>query len=435
MAYDSPLDPDDRVRPSAFADPFIIMHVLLIPYGVAGDVLPLVSLGMTLRRRGHRATLVACGYFRTVAEKEGLGFIELYPAEEYLHEVFGATNDRLRFIPFMKLVGEKLLLRMREAYAIIADQYVPGETVVAAQGWLFGARIAQEKLGVPLATVHMQPMLLGSVHDRGRIPVWLRRIMRRLFSGIANKGLGPDLNAFRAGLGLPPVANVLPWANSPQMVLGLFPEWYSPPQPDWPPNWRLVGFPLVERERQAAGPPDELDEFIAAGDPPLIFSQGSAGREVRDFFRVSAEVAHQLGRRALFLTPHPEQVPKELPPGVRYFGFVPFRLPKRAAAHVHHGGVGTIAYTLAAGIPQLAVPLALDQPDNCRRLQRLGVSDTLRPRQYRTRKVVPKLKALLESSAVAERCRFYAARCREANALERACAALEELPAKHRPAR
>jgi UDP:flavonoid glycosyltransferase YjiC (YdhE family) len=173
-----------------------------------------------------------------------------------------------------------------------------------------------------------------------------------------------------------------------------------------------------------------LDAFLAEGDPPLLFSQGSAVRDVRDFFAVSAQVAQQLGRRAVFLTPHAEQIPPSLPPGVRYFGFVPFRLPKRAAAHIHHGGVGTIAYTLAAGIPQLTVPITpLDQPDNCWRLARLGVSDIVRPRQYKVAHVVRKLKGLLESPTVAERCRFYAAKCHADKPLDNFCEALEELHA------
>jgi rhamnosyltransferase subunit B len=216
--------------------------------------------------------------------------------------------------------------------------------------------------------------------------------------------------------------------DSPQLVIGLFPAWYSAPQPDWPPNSRLVGFPLLDPDREPSGPPNELDAFIAEGEPPLLFSQGSAVRDVRSFFPVSVEVAHQLGKRAMFLTPHAEQIPKDLPPGVRYFGFVPFRLPKRAAAHVHHGGVGTIAYTLAAGVPQLTVPITpLDQPDNCWRLKRLGVSDIIRPRQYKVPNVVRKLRALLDSPEVAERCRFYADRCREEKPLDNFCDALEEL--------
>jgi len=413
------------------------MHALLMAYGVAGDVLPLVRLGSALRKRGHHATLVASGYFQPVAVKEGLPFIALSPAEEYQRGILGAANDRPKARHYVRQVLADVVRRLGDVYTLIADQYVPGETVVAAHGLLLGARVAQEKLGVPLATVHTQPMYFGSVYDRHRFPVWLRKLCRRPIRRLADRLVGRGVNAFRAGLGLAPMSDVLVWWNSPQLVLGLFPEWYARPQPDWPPNSRLVGFPLPYPGQEPAGPPTEMDEFIAAGEPPILFSQGSVGRDAGNFCQVSAEVAHQLGRRAIFLTPHAEQVPKELPSGVRYFGFVPFRLPKQAAAHVHHGGLGTIAYTLAAGIPQLTRPVVMDQPDNCWRLQRLGVSDIIRPRQYQAPQVVRKLKWLLESPVVAERCRYYAARCRDEKPLDSFCDAMEELHAKHRisPAR
>jgi rhamnosyltransferase subunit B len=407
------------------------MHVLLIPYGVAGDVLPLVRAGIALRDRGHRATLVASGYFQDLARKEGLDFLELYSAAEYADEVFSPRNDRLRLIRFLRHVHDKLLQRMGTAYDLIAEHYVPGETVVAAQGWVLGARIAQEKLGVPLATVHMQPLTFGSAYDRRWMPPWMWKLCQPTVRRLMDRVLGGGVNAFRAGLGLAPVSGIMRWWHSPELVIGLFPDWFSAPQPDWPPNSRLVGFPLLDLPTQGSGSADELDQFIAEGEPPIIFSQGSVKRHVRNFFEVSAEVARQLGGRALFLTPHAEQVRLSLPSHVRYFGFVPLRLPRRAAVHVHHGGVGTMAYTLAAGIPQLTVPLTLDQPDNCWRLRRLGVSDTIRPRQYTTRRVVRKLEALLASPLVAERCRFYAARCREETPMEGFCNALEELHARH----
>src|SRR5262249_47793402 len=99
----------------------------------------------------------------------------------------------------------------------------------------------------------------------------------------------------------------------------------------------------------------------------------------------------------------------------------------RASALVHHGGIGTALQALAAGIPQLIVPVFLDQPDNGRRLARLGVAATVRRATYRSREVRRKLEYLLDSTEGAVRCREYAARCREANALEKACIALERL--------
>jgi UDP:flavonoid glycosyltransferase YjiC (YdhE family) len=410
------------------------MHALLMGYGVAGDILPLVRLGHALRQRGHRATLAASGYFKAVAVKHGLEFIELSSADDYQRGIFGESNDRPKPRNYVPQVLQDVVRRMDDVYHIIADHYVLGETVVAAHGLLLGARIAQEKLGVPLATVHTQPLYFDSVYDRGRLPVWVHRLGRRLFHRIGHHMLGKRINAFRARLDLAPMSDVFAWWNSPQMVLGLFPEWYASPQRDWPPNACLVGFPLGdERTQGQAGTPTELDDFIAAGSPPILFSQGSVKRDAGDFFKVSAEVAQLLGRRAIFLTPHAEQVPKDLPPEVRYFGFVPFRLPKRAAAHVHHGGLGTIAYTLAAGIPQITVPVVMDQPDNSWRLKRLGVSDVLRPRQYRVGQVARKLKVLMESPAVAERCRFFSDKCHQERPLEDFCEALEGLHAGRRP--
>ncbi|MBO0698180.1 MAG: hypothetical protein J2P46_07285, partial [Zavarzinella sp.] len=99
----------------------------------------------------------------------------------------------------------------------------------------------------------------------------------------------------------------------------------------------------------------------------------------------------------------------------------------RAAAIVHHGGIGTAFQGLAAGVPQLIVPVFLDQPDNGRRLERLGVAATVRRGTYRRREVTRKLDRLLRSADVAARCREYAARCREGNAAEQASAALERL--------
>jgi len=101
-------------------------------------------------------------------------------------------------------------------YQLIADRRVAGETVVVAQAWLFGARIAQEELGVPLATVYLQPLLFGSVYDTPSLPRWTPRwvpgLMNRLVERSVDWGLAPAIDAFRAELGLPPVrCPVLRW--------------------------------------------------------------------------------------------------------------------------------------------------------------------------------------------------------------------------------
>jgi UDP:flavonoid glycosyltransferase YjiC (YdhE family) len=136
----------------------------------------------------------------------------------------------------------------------------------------------------------------------------------------------------------------------------------------------------------------------------------------------------RLGRRAALLTQDGELVPADLPAGIRRFGFVPLsRVLSRAAGLVHHGGIGTGALALAAGLPQLVVPSVIDQPDNAARLERLGVAMTLRPREYRGPRVADALRRLLDSSQVRSRCRATAEKFRSGEPLEDACRWVERL--------
>jgi hypothetical protein len=139
---------------------------------------------------------------------------------------------------------------LRPVYEFIRERYVPGNTVIAAATLALGARIAQEKLGVPVASVHLQPVMFRSVHQPpilGKLvipdwfPHWLKRSLFWLAdTAFIDPALAKGVNGFRAELGLPPARRFLgDWLHSPQRVLGLFPDWYAPPQPDWPPQVRL----------------------------------------------------------------------------------------------------------------------------------------------------------------------------------------------------
>ena len=99
----------------------------------------------------------------------------------------------------------------------------------------------------------------------------------------------------------------------------------------------------------------------------------------------------------------------------------------RAAAIVHQGGVGTTAQALRAGKPTLVVPFAHDQPDNAYRVERLGVSRTLYPRQYKAPRVVQVLRALLDDPNVLIRAAGVAAQVRAEDGVGVACAEIERV--------
>ena len=410
---------------------------IVIGLGSAGDVHPNIGLALALRERGFQVLFIGPEVFKPLAERTGLAFTGVGSEAEYQ----AALNDPDLWHPVrsFRVVSQRLILpAVRPIFDIIQQNFTPGQTVVAAPSFAFGARIAHEKLGVPLATVHLQPIIFRSAIQPScfgfpDILAALPPVLRRLYFQIADKlfvdrALVGPVNTFRAELGLAPVYHLFDaWIHSPQLVIGLFPEWFAPPQPDWPANVSLTGFPLWD-ERDIHTASKELETFLAAGDPPLLFTAGSAMLHAKSFFDVSAEVCRSAGYRGLFLTQFPEQLPSQLPPSVRHFSYIPFStvLP-RVGAIVHHGGIGTASQAIAAGIPQLIVPFSHDQPDNAVRIRRLGIGDFVLPRTYKTRIVVEKLRAF-STPEVKQNCTRTAALITH-DSLQRASGLIQELVA------
>ena len=239
--------------------------------------------------------------------------------------------------------------------------------------------------------------------------------------------MAPQINAFRAELGLPPVRRIIDsWWHSPRRVIGLFPEWFAPPQEDWPPQVRLTDFPLYD-ESGTTPLPAELERFLQDGSPPIVFTPGSAMWQANSFFEESARAAASIGRRAVLLSRHADHLPARLPPGVIHVPYAPFsQLLPRSAAMVHHGGIGTAAQAMAAGIPQLITPFTHDQPDNAQRLENLGIARTISSRRYRAAKIANLLKELLADATIGQRCREIASRFETKAGIPRACDLIEE---------
>jgi UDP:flavonoid glycosyltransferase YjiC (YdhE family) len=412
-------------------------NVVLIALGSAGDVHPFLALGQGLQARGHRVTLLTNDHFAGAVHSAGLEFTELGTAAEYCAVIERPEVwDPIRCV--RPIVDWVVLRPLRQTFALIAERYLPGTTVVVAPITALGARIAQEKLGVPLVTVALYPSLFRSavcppVQRPLPLTPSLPRSWNRFWYWLADVALfdrliGPEVNAFRAELGLAPVRRSFAEAGfSPECVLGMFPNWFGPPQADWPAQVRLTGFPLHDGSDGAALTPD-AEEFLDAGAPPIVFSPGSAMRHGRAFFAAAVDACRRLGCRAILVSPFRDQVPCTLPAGIHYSDALPFsKLFSRAAAVVHHGGIGTSALGLAAGVPQLVMPMAYDQHDNAARLVVLGVARVLEPRSFRGPRVARELAALLDCPAVSARCRALAGRLQQADSLTASCLLIEQV--------
>lgn len=406
--------------------------VILAAAGSFGDVTPFVGMGAALQSRGHEVTLLTNDSFAALAAQAGLGFRSLGTSDEYEQTL----DERKLWKPrhsFQILVDRLVLPALPRIYRHVAELYSPGRTVLVATGLMIGARIAQEKLGVPLATIVPQPIWLRSRHAlprmRRAVPQWIgpwgRRALYRMVDRAADRLLAGPINAFRAQRGLTPIRRVLhSWWLSPQRAIGLWPAWFAGAQPDWPEQLALTGF-LPYDERSALAPGDVPARW---SESPIVFSPGSAMKQARDFFRVAAEVCRRMRRPGLFITRYRDQLPADLPEYIRHHDYLPLGpLLPRASAVVHHGGLQTVAQALAAGIPQVVRPMNFDQFDNAHRLAALGVSHALHHDAFTPEAVVARLADLLDSSLVASRCRAHAAKFRVRDDMARTCELIEAL--------
>jgi UDP:flavonoid glycosyltransferase YjiC (YdhE family) len=411
------------------------MRFILTPVGSTGDVNPFVGIGRVLKARGHEVLVVTAGPFGDLVRKAGLTFHETVTVEEY--DAVSKHPDLWHPRRGLQVVLGQVTLRLRQAYEHLETLHRPGRTVLVGHSLSFSTRVFEEVYGVPSATIHLAPSIFRSDFaqpafapglDGSAWPVWVKR---SLWWAIDRFMLDPNviepLNQWRRELGLPPVTRVFrDWVHSPRRVIGLFPDWFGKPQPDWPVPVRLTGFPLYDDSSQTSLPAS-LSRFLDNGPPPLLFTPGTANRSASQFFSAAIDATHRLGRRALLLTRYSEHLPP-LPPTAHHEPFIPLShvLP-RCTALVSHAGIGTLSQGLAAGIPQLTMPMGFDQPDNATRLQRLGVARWVVPAKFDGDRVAAALTDLLDDSQTAPSCRRWANEIRAHNALDETCDLLEQL--------
>jgi len=405
------------------------MRFLMVAQGSFGDINPSAGIALRLREQGHEVYFLTTEYYAPYLKRLGIELVSTLSREDHLR-IFASPDWTRRLGGFPAIAGELVTGPARREYTAIRDLCMPGRTVVLTRGRALGARIAQEKLSVPMATLVVVPEWLRSIYQLGphrMLPKPARKWLKSIFAARVSAAVMPETNRLRAELGLPALVGLFDeWIFSPQLILGLFPEWYQPPLPDWP-EMHLTGFPLFDgADTQELAP--EVEEFLGSGKPPVLVNAISWMQSDPKFFERSVAAVRRIGARAILLSPFPQIVPADLPPGVRYFGYVPHRLLlPRAAAIIHQGGIGTTAGALLAGVPQLIVPASLvDGPHNGRRVERLGVGAMLWPAQYR-RRGASEMERLLSSSAVKEKCRHYAAKMKAQDGIGAACRLIEEV--------
>jgi UDP:flavonoid glycosyltransferase YjiC (YdhE family) len=394
-----------------------LKRILITTFGSLGDVHPYVAVALELQRRGHHPVIASFDLHRGAVEAAGVAFHAVRPGLE----VFGELETVVRKL-FGSLRGPEYMIReifmqhLRDSYTDTLEA-ARGVDLMLTHPLTFSARLVAELQEIPWVSTVLAPLNLLSAVEPPLFPAggWLQGL-RKLGVGPYRAAFGAlkwmikhwetPLRHYRAELGLPPlqVSAQFEGQFSPLLNLALFSPLLSAQIADWPAQTVMCGFARYDGQ-SIEGEYEGLQSFLAGGDAPIVFALGSSAVHIAgDFWRHAAHAAQRLGRRAILLTGRmPDQQP-ELPAGVRAFRYLPYSAVfPHAAAIVHQAGIGTLAQALAAGHPQLIVPVAFDQPDNARRAQQLGVARMLPFKRVTAERLVAQLQPLLDDPSYAQR--------------------------------
>ena len=417
------------------------LHVVMAALGTSGDMYPFLALAVSLQRRGHRVTFFGPAPHERHARLAGVPFHAVGTVEDYQEAL--ADPDLWHPQRSFKLIWQGLnrCLDLLPAFVRTLPQDEPCVILSHLLAIPSAALVRPLRPDIPIVSVVLAPSNLRTSHDPLTIgplsiPPWVPMAWRRWIWGRVDARFLdpvalPDLNAERGRRGLPPVDHFhAHMQGASDLSVALFPAWFAPAPPDWPQPLVQGDFQLYEPD---AGQPmsAELTRFLSAGEPPIVFTAGTGHRHASAYFAKAVQATRRLGARAVLLSSAREQVPASLPDSVLWQPYVPFRtLLPAAAALVHHGGIGTTAEALRAGVPQLVVPFAHDQFDNGARIQALGVGRAMPASRLRAGALARVLDGLVSSPSVKAACRVVANRFAAQASNDALCQRIEALMAR-----
>jgi UDP:flavonoid glycosyltransferase YjiC (YdhE family) len=350
------------------------MRIVMIAVGTWGDVRPNVALGQALLRAGYEVLVVSSEPFRQWVEARGVAFAGVQlDMQGMMDAVMGGDFSVRRLLDARKTIRTEIVQAGKALAAVVHE----GDALLAnelALSWLNGI---VEKYHARLIFTNLQPQAptrqypamgwpsLGAYnrpsYGPARRSTWLTQ------GSIGNQIRSEHLN-------LPKQT----WAKHKAMLdstpsLVMASRHVVPPPADWPPQHRVTGYIFDEEGEWEA--PQALLDFLGAGEKPVYIGFGSmAVRKPEAMTRVLIEAVQRSGRRAILLSGWAGIGALEMPKEVFLLDYGPHGwLFPRVAAVVHHGGAGTTAAGLRAGVPSIIVPFFLDQPFWGRRVYELGV--------------------------------------------------------------
>ncbi len=371
--------------------------ISIVASGTRGDVQPYIALGKGLKDAGYGVRVLTNENFESLVTGAGLTFCPVGDSIEALIQ----TDEWRKTIEdgnVITLFG-RMQTEMKKRGSLFAEKlpgYLAGsDLVLTGMAGINGAMSIADTLEIPLMLAMVFPFtptrafagpLVPPLPVGGPLNRLSFHVMRQMFWQSSKAG---DV-AVREALGLnkAPILGPFRALDDRRVPMMYGYSWHVLPRPaDWPEHHTVTGYWFLDETPDWTPPPDLID-FLNAGAPPVYIGFGSMGsRNPEEAGAIALEALSISGQRGILATGWGGLNPSELPSTVHLISAIPHSwLFPRVAAAIHHGGAGTTAAGLRAGIPNIVVPFMADQPFWGRRVAELGAGPAPIPRKALTGK-------------------------------------------------
>lgn len=358
------------------------MKALLATTGTDGDIQPFMALGQRLQRAGHEVVIATSNHFAQRAASLGLPFEAIGPPWDdaimngHFTRILAEKNPIKQLILVVEAIEED-----QRASVPKLKELAAGASVVIYQPLLVAAAAAARSIDKAHISVHLAPLHRARNYSPigtnfGRLGNYL---MWTAASAMMRRATDHRLNTVVAAAGLAPWKDVLLSSSHSQLLdlVAVSPAVLAR-DPLSKPETQITGYWFVDEPEFT--PPRELLEFLSE-EPPVVIGFGSmVVADAAALTKTILEAVASVKRRVILQSGWSGLGNVTLPPNVLRAGFVPHSwLHPRAACIIHHGGAGTTASALRAGVPQAIVWHLGDQPMWGKNMQRLGVAPAAIP--------------------------------------------------------
>lgn len=415
-------------------------RIVLSTWGSSGDLNPFIALAHGLRERGHDVLFVVDMAFLPYVEREGFAAWTLSGSAEeafrpYQREMFGGTTA----LSSVRVIYTRYVLPLLRSHIAELREACRGADLLVAPFQTLAAAFVHALDGILWVSVVLSPVTIRTAYlPLVPLPAWLPDSAERAVYGagwaagamFARRLVDAAANDVAREVGLAPRCD---WAYEHGLshaltAVAVSPA-YAPRPPDWPTWVRETGF-LFHDGGETWDEPSSLTAFLAAPTPVVAISSGSMGPFVPGafdrFYETAITATRTAGARPLVIGAATGSLPDPLPPGTLAVPFAPFsRVYPRCAAVMHHGGIGTTAQGLRAGVPSFILPWGADQSFAGMQTERIGAGRWMPRQAFTPTRGTGVLRDLLRDPRYRENARSVAAAIAQEDGVGTLCDAIE----------